>query len=122
MQNKLVPCVLYLFTIGSKEGNDLFNDTLKTFYLWLYGIRHMVKDHSGSEIGNPLLPHMPLFRLAARVLLYASSHRQDNTYHGLWYASHGMNALTTELHLAPLHNSVLDIHPYCQVCILMKMG
>ena len=23
------------------------------------------------------------FRLAARVLLYASSHRQDNTYHGL---------------------------------------
>ena len=24
------------------------------------------------------------FRLAARVLLYASSHRQDSTYHGLW--------------------------------------
>ena len=29
------------------------------------------------------------FRLAARVLLYASSHRQDNTYHGLCYTSHG---------------------------------
>ena len=27
------------------------------------------------------------FRLAARVLLYASSHRQDNTYHGLCYTS-----------------------------------
>ena len=29
------------------------------------------------------------FRLAGRVLLYASSHRQDNTYHGLCYTSHG---------------------------------
>ena len=27
------------------------------------------------------------FRLAARVLLYASSHRQDNTYHSLCYTS-----------------------------------
>ena len=27
------------------------------------------------------------FRLAARVLLYASSHRQDNTYHDLCYTS-----------------------------------
>ena len=66
------------------------------------------------------------FRLAARVILYASSHRQDNTYHGLCYTSRGAlagtrnssmgpphegsirrpiapwaNALTTELHLAP---------------------
>ena len=32
-----------------KEGNVLFNDALNTFYLWLYGIRHMVKDHSDSE-------------------------------------------------------------------------
>ena len=68
------------------------------------------------------------FQLAARVLLYASFHRQDNTYHGLCYASRGAlagtrnssmgpphegsirrpiapwaNALTTELYLAP-HN------------------
>ena len=34
------------------------------------------------------------FRLAARVLLYASSHRQDNTYHGLYYTSHGALAGT----------------------------
>ena len=32
-----------------KERNVLFNDTLNTFYLWLYGVRHMVKDHSDSE-------------------------------------------------------------------------
>ena len=35
---------------GRKEGNVLFNDTLNTFYLRLYGVRHMVKDHSDSEI------------------------------------------------------------------------
>ena len=29
------------------------------------------------------------FRLSARVLLYAPSHRQDNTYHGLCYTSRG---------------------------------
>ena len=27
------------------------------FYLRLYGVRHMVKDHSDSERGNPLQPH-----------------------------------------------------------------
>ena len=34
---------------GRKEGNVLFNDALNTFYLRLYGVRHMVKDHSASE-------------------------------------------------------------------------
>ena len=36
-----------------KEGNVLFNDALNTFYLRLYGVGHMVKDHSDSERGNP---------------------------------------------------------------------
>ena len=51
----------YLLLYGRKEGNVLFNDALNTFYLWLYGIRHMVKDHSDSERGNPLPPHGLLF-------------------------------------------------------------
>ena len=39
----------HLYTCGRKEGrNVLFNDALNTFYLRLYGIRHMVKDHSDS--------------------------------------------------------------------------
>ena len=33
-----------------KEGNVLFNNT---FYLRLYGVGHMVKDHSDSERGKP---------------------------------------------------------------------
>ena len=32
-----------------KKGNVLFNDTLNTFHLQLYGIGHMVKDHSDNE-------------------------------------------------------------------------
>ena len=36
----------------------LFNDALNTFYIRLYyGVRHMVKEHSESERGNPLPPH-----------------------------------------------------------------
>ena len=46
---------------GRKEGNVLFNDTLNTLYLWLYGIGLMVKDHSDSERGNLLPPHGLLF-------------------------------------------------------------
>ena len=32
-----------------KVGNVLFNDAHNTFYLRLYGVGHMVKDHSDSE-------------------------------------------------------------------------
>ena len=31
-----------------KEGNVLFNDALNAFYLRLYGVGHMVKDHGDS--------------------------------------------------------------------------
>ena len=54
----------------------------------------MVKDHSDSEKGNPLPPHGYSYRLTARVLLYALSHRQDNTYHSLCYTSRGALAGT----------------------------
>ena len=54
------------FEAGWKEGNVLFNDALNTFYLWLYGIRHMVKDHSDSEKGNLLPPHRLLFPINSK--------------------------------------------------------
>ena len=80
--------------VKNKEGNVLFNDALNTFYLRLYDIGHMVKDHSDSERGNLLPLHGHSLQLAARVLLYASSHRQDNTYHSLYYTSRGALAGT----------------------------
>ena len=45
------------YQVLRKEGNVLFNDALNTFYLRLYGVRHMVKDHSDSKRGNLLPPH-----------------------------------------------------------------
>ena len=47
-------------------GNALFNDTLNTFYLWLYGIGHMVKDHSDSERETPLPPHRLLSPISSK--------------------------------------------------------
>ena len=50
--------------LKEKEENALFN-ALGTFYLRLYGVGHMVEDHSDSERENPLLPlHGYYFQLA----------------------------------------------------------
>ena len=43
------------------------------------------------------------YRLTARVLLYAPSHRQDNTYHGLCYTSRGALAGTRNSSMGPAH-------------------
>ena len=84
-----------------KEGNVLFNDALNTFYLRLYSIRHMVQDHSDCDRGNPLPQHGYFFRLTARVLLYAPSHRQDSIYHSLCYTSRGALARTRNSSMGP---------------------
>ena len=63
--------------VGSrKEGNVLFNDAVNTFYLRLYRVRHMVKDHSDSERGNPLPPHGLLFSINSK-----GSHPTDRIAH-----------------------------------------
>ena len=86
-----------------RERDVLFNDALNTFYLRLYGVRHMVKDHSDSEKGNPLPPHRLLLSINSKVLLYAPSHRQDNTYNGLCYTSRGALAGTRNSSMGPPH-------------------
>ena len=58
--------LLSSFIEGRKEVNILFNDSLNTFYLRLYGIGHMVNDHSDSERGNPLPPHGLLFPINSK--------------------------------------------------------
>ena len=49
-----------------EEGNVLFNDALNTFYLRLYGAKHMVKHHSDNERENPLAPHGLLFPISSK--------------------------------------------------------
>ena len=58
--------VLIQHAVQERERNVLFNDALNTFYLWLYGIGHMVKDHSDSERGNPLPPHRLLLSINSK--------------------------------------------------------
>ena len=77
-----------------RERNALFNDALNTFYLrymasdiWLRTILIVRKETRCRHIGYS-------YRLTARVLLYAPSHRQDNTYHSLCYTSRGALAGT----------------------------
>ena len=48
------------------EERVLFNDALNPFYLRLYGVRHMLKDHSNREKGNPLPPHGLLFPISSK--------------------------------------------------------
>ena len=50
--------------VWKRGGNVLFKDALNTFYLRLLGVRHMVKDHSDIERGNPLPPHGLLFPIS----------------------------------------------------------
>ena len=52
--------------VTERKGNVLFNDALDTFYLRLYGVRHMVKDQSDSERGNQLPPHELLFPISSK--------------------------------------------------------
>ena len=62
-----------------KEGGDvLFNDALNTFYLRLYGVRHMVKDDSARK--ETRCCHMGYyFRLAAS--FFYMHHPKDRIIH-----------------------------------------
>ena len=54
-----------------KEEHVVVNDTLNTFYIWLYDIWHMIKKHSDSERGNQLPPLQgQLLRLVTRYPFY----------------------------------------------------
>ena len=67
------------FPEGRKEGHVLFNNALNTFYLWLYGIRHMVRFHSDSERKNNLLLLHGLLFLTSSNGYFTPSHRQEST-------------------------------------------
>ena len=64
--------------------------------IWLRTILIVRKETRCRHIGYS-------YRLTARVLLYAPSHRQDNTYHGLCYTSRGTLAGTRNSSMGPPH-------------------
>ena len=72
--------------LGKKEGNVLFNDKLNTFYLRLYCVGHMVKDHSDSKRENPLLPPGLLFQISSKASFYIH-HPTDRRAHTTAFAT-----------------------------------
>ena len=64
--------------------------------IWLRTILIVRKETRCRHIGYS-------YRFTARVLLYAPSHRQDNTYHGLCYTSRGALAGTRNSSMGPPH-------------------
>ena len=72
------------------QGYNMVSD------IWLKTILIVRKETRCRHIGYS-------YQLAARVLLYAPSHRQDNTYHGLCYTSRGALAGTRNSSMGPPH-------------------
>ena len=78
------------FSIIKREREMFYLTTHSTHFIygymasdiWLRTILIVRKETRCRHIGYS-------YRLTARVLLYAPSHRQDNTYHGLCYTSRG---------------------------------
>ena len=64
--------------------------------IWLRTILIVRKETRCRHIGYS-------YRLTARILLYAPSHRQDNTYHSLCYTSCGVLAGTRNSSMGPPH-------------------
>ena len=64
--------------------------------IWLRTILIVRKETHCRHIGYS-------YRLTARVLLYAPSHKQDNTYHGLCYTSRGALGGTRNSSMGPPH-------------------
>ena len=81
--------------------------------IWLRTILIVKKETRCRHIGYS-------YRLTARVLLYAPSHRQDNTYHGLCYTSRGALAGTRNSSMGPPHEGSIrrPIAPWANVILL----
>ena len=95
-----VPC--YCLLEGRKEMFYLTTHSTHFIYgymasdIWLRTILIVREEIRCRHIGYS-------FRLAARVLLYAPSHIQDSTYHGLCYTSRGALAGTRNSSMGPPH-------------------
>ena len=98
---QLISCVVWL---REREREMFYLTTHSTHFIngymasdiWLRTILVVRKETRCCHIGYS-------YRLTARVLLYAPSHRQDNTYHGLCYTSRGALAGTRNSSMGPPH-------------------
>ena len=92
--------ICYVHNTGTNEGRKCFikrhTQHILFTVIWRQTILIVRKKTSCRHIGYS-------FRLTARVLLYAPSHRQDSTYHSLCYTSRGALAGTRNSSMRPPH-------------------
>ena len=92
----------YKHNMGERKREMFYLTTHSTHFIygymasdiWLRTILIVRKETRCRHIGYS-------YRLTARVLLYAPSHRQDNTYHGLCYTSRRALAGTRNSSMGP---------------------
>ena len=98
-------CFLYLTPLQKEREREMFYLTTHSTHfiygymasdIWLRTILIVRKETRCRHIGYS-------YWLTARVLLYAPSHRQDNTYHGLCYTSRRALAGTRNSSMGPPH-------------------
>ena len=103
---KSSPCggSMFPLSLSEREREMFYLTTNSTHFIygymasdiWLRTILIVRKETRCHHIGYS-------FRLTARVLLYAPSHRQDNTYHSLCYTNRGALAGTRNSSMGPPH-------------------
>ena len=107
---------------GKKEVNTLFNDTLNTFYLRLYGVRHMVKDHShtmafeGRKEGSKYFIQWHTQHILFTVIWHQTYGKGPLTYHGLCYTSRGALAVTRNSSMGPPWRIIPTTHHTMSEC------
>ena len=100
-----------LFSWAQREREMFYLTTHSTHFIygymvsdiWLRTILIVRKETRCHHIGYS-------FRLTARVILYAPSHRQDNTYHSLCYTSRGALPGTRNSSMGPPHEGSIRRH------------
>ena len=98
----IISCSNKIRTFKTLKCNKFFEGRIQHI-LRLYGVGHMVKDHSDSERGNPLPPHGLLFPINSNGSFICTI-PQDSTYHSLCYTSCGA--------LAGMRNSTMSERSY----------
>ena len=83
-----------MFYLTTHSTHFIYGYKIMASDIWLRTILIVRKETCCHHIGYS-------YRLTAKVLLYAPSHRQDNTYHGLCYTIHGALAGTRNSSMGP---------------------
>ena len=87
--------LMVLFSLEGMKHSTHFIYGYMASDIWLRTIQIAREETRCRHMGNS-------FQLAARIILYASSHRQDNTNQGLCYTSRGALAGTSNQNEKPM--------------------